>query len=336
MKLSKKILLLIFAISVSVFIFSFKNYTKNKNEEAPLWNFMSIDTMKYSRDLAREKMESKSFEKVIDSQVKAIAKTGATHIAIATPYDDEFLPMLKKWVNSARKYHLKVWFRGNFSGWEGWFEYQKIDRPTHMQKTKDFISKNSGLFEDGDVFTPCPECENGGPGDPRMTGDVEGFRKFMIDEYSVTKEEFNKINKKVSSNFNSMNGDVASAVMDKPTTKAMDGIVTIDHYVSTPMKLIEKINQLSNATGGKIVLGEFGAPIPDINGDMSEDQQSEWISKALGLLSTNSNLVGLNYWTNQGSTTALWNDDGSEKKAVKAITNYYGVKIANPSSENNK
>ncbi|MDP3888564.1 MAG: hypothetical protein Q8Q24_00825, partial [bacterium] len=96
-----------------------------------IMEFKSIDTMKYSRDIAREKLNDPSFDKVIDTQVKNIADTGATHVAIATPYDEEFLPILKRWVSSARKYNLKVWFRGNWSGWEGWFDYPKIDRSTH-------------------------------------------------------------------------------------------------------------------------------------------------------------------------------------------------------------
>src|SRR3989344_6298983 len=83
----------------------------------------SIDTMKYSRDVAREKLNSSSFDEVIDKQVSEISATGATHIAIGTPYDDEFLPFLKRWVVAARKYNLKVWFRGNLSGWEEWFGY---------------------------------------------------------------------------------------------------------------------------------------------------------------------------------------------------------------------
>ena len=46
--------------------------------------------MKYSRDLSREKLKDPSFDVVIDKQVKAIAETGATHVAISTPYDEEF------------------------------------------------------------------------------------------------------------------------------------------------------------------------------------------------------------------------------------------------------
>jgi hypothetical protein len=75
--------------------------------------------MKYSRDLAREKLGNPSFDKVIDDQISRIAGTGATHVALGVPYDPEFLPIMRRWVTAIRKYNLKVWFRGNLSGWEG-------------------------------------------------------------------------------------------------------------------------------------------------------------------------------------------------------------------------
>ena len=322
-KLFNKIVLLIIMLGVVLSLLFFEH--NSSPGTSTIWAFQSIDTMKYSRDLSRQEMHDVSFNTVIDTQVKNIAATGATHIAIDTPYDEEFFPMLQRWVAAARKYNLKVWFRGNFSGWEGWFGYSKITREEHIIKTQEFILKHRDIFEDGDIFTACPECENGGPGDPRQTGDIEGHRQFLIDEYLVTKSAFRQIGKNVASNYDSMNGDVASAVMDKATTKALDGIVVIDHYVATPEQLVTKVHQIAQQTGGKVVLGEFGAPIPDINGDMTQDQQAAWISQALNLLVNTPDVIGMNYWTNQGSTTALWNDDGSERKAVSAIKNFYST-----------
>lgn len=301
------------------------------NSDAPVrstwWEFQSIDTMKYSRDVSREKLNDPSFDTVINEQVKNIADTGATHVGIATPYDEEFYPILKRWVDSARHHNLQVWFRGNWSGWEGWFNYPKITREEHIKKTKDFIIKHEDIFVDGDVFSACPECENGGPGDPRRNGDVEGHRKFIVTEYKVTKAAFRRINKNVASNFNSMNGDVARVVMNRQTTKAMDGIVTIDHYVATPQKLISDIGQISRSSGGKIVLGEFGAPILDINGNLSEEEQALWIREAMyGLIQT-PEVAGLNYWTNTGSSTALWREDGRAKEAVETLTSFYKAPV---------
>lgn len=314
---------------ILIFLFiliTFLSSTDAQQEEVLFWEFQSIDTMKYSRDIAREKLKDRSFDFVIDMQVKNIAQTGATHIALATPYDEEFIPYLRRWVDSARRNNLKIWYRGNFSGWEKWFGYSSIDRKTHIQKTKAFIVRHPELFQDGDVFTPCPECENGGPGDPRQTGDVTGHRNFLIEEYKVTIEAFAKIKKHVKSNFASMNGDVARLIMDKDTTKKMDGIVVIDHYVGSAEKLIADIKSIAKQSGGKIVLGEFGAPILDIHGQMNQDGQATWVKTALEKAADTQELTGLSYWVNVGGSTELWDSKGKPRKVVAAIKNIYSPK----------
>lgn len=292
--------------------------------DTKFWSVQSIDTMKYSRDASRDAKISSQ----IDTQVKNIAATGATHVAIDTPYDLKFLPRLKEWVAAARKYNLNVWFRGNFSGWEGWFDYPKtLTRAEHLQMTQSFISNNPDLFQNGDIFTACPECENGGVGDPRQTGDVSGFRQFMIAEYHATNDAFRSINKQVTTNYDSMNGDVARLVMDSATTAAIGGVVTIDHYVVNGTKLASDIADIASKSGGKIMLGEFGSPIPDINGNQTEEQQAGWINDAFSRIINEPELIGMNYWVNLGGSTSPWNPDGTPRKAVAIIQNFYSPKI---------
>lgn len=290
------------------------------------WEIQSIDTVKFSRDVAREKAGDLSFVDTISKQCKLIAGVGATHVAIGTPYDDEFTPFLGLWVLAARRNGLKVWFRGNFSGWEGWFEYPSMTREEHIEKTRNFIVNNPELFEDGDIFTSCTECENGGPGDPRDTGDVGGHRQFLIDEYQVAGDAFEKIGKNVKPGYFSMNGDVAKLVMNKKTTRDLGGIVVIDHYVKNPENLAEDVELIAQLSGGKVILGEFGAPIPDIHGYMNEVQQSAWLKQLLYHLSSNENLVGVNYWTAFGGSTNLWEGE-SPRLAVKELSDYYRPQI---------
>ncbi len=315
-----------YLVLVFQFLFLLSNSFNLVGAQVPqtrFWQFQSIDTMKYSRDIAREKLTDNSYDVDIDSQVKAIALTGATHVAVATPYDAEFLPYLTRWVKAARKYNLKVWFRGNWSGWEGWFGYPSISRDEHIRKTQEFILSHPQLFADGDIFSACPECENGGPGDPRHTGDVTKYRQFLIAEYTASVQSFKQTNKHVLANYYSMNGDVARLVMDKDTTSQLGGIVVIDHYVKTPSQLDSDITQIASASGGQVVLGEFGVPIPDIHGKLTEAQQAEWLAQALPLLVANPHLVGLNYWTNMGSSTSLWSEKGQAHQAVQTLTSFY-------------
>ena len=293
------------------------------SEQPRVWAVKSVDTMKYSRDLALKKLNDKTFDKTIDLQVRLIKETGATHVAIGTPYDEKFFPILTRWVTAARSHDLKVWFRGNFAGWEGWFgERRNLTREEHLNLTRQFIRKHPSLFRDGDIFTPCPECENGGPGDPRFKTDLTGFRNFMIEENKAAQEEFAKIGKKVSTNLVSMNYDVAKLVMDGPTVGAMGNVIVIDHYVKTPEQLAGDIRFLANRTGAKIVLGEFGTPIPDIHGNLTEAQQAEWVEKALNLILIQKEVVGINYWTSFGGTTAIFNANSTPKSAAKVLEKY--------------
>lgn len=304
-----------------------KNTVDFSSYQARFWNLQSIDTVKFSRDPARQYADDPSFDKTIDLQVKAVADSGANYIAIGTPYDPEFVPFLRRWVNTARKYGLSVWFRGNFSGWEGWFNYPKIGRVKHEAMLKQFILDNGNLFEDGDIFTACTECENGGSGDPRQNGDVAGHRQFLKEEYQIARNAFAQIGKNVATNYFPMNADVARLVMDPATTQALGGIVVIDHYVATPEELNQGVNDLAESSGGKVILGEFGAPIPDLQGSLTEEEQANWIKNALSLLSKNHNLIGLNYWTSFGGSTELWNDDNTPRLAEGIVKGFFNPNV---------
>lgn len=288
-----------------------------------VWQIKSVDTMKYSRDLSGQVLSDSTFDMTIDTQVKAIAATGANTVAIATPYDDKFVPVLGRWVTAARRYNLHVWFRGNFSAWEGWFgQDSNLTRDEHLKMTVSFIANNPNLFRDGDIFSPCPECENGGPGDPRK-GDVLGFRKFMIGEKQSCDSEFKKIGRGVNCGYWSMNYDVAKLVMDSETAKAMGGTVVIDHYTKTPDKLAGDISDLEDQSQAKIFLGEVGAPIPDINGKMTDQEQADWLEGALSKVARDKQVIGLSYWTSFGGSTAIFNDDGTPKPAAAILTKYF-------------
>lgn len=319
------VFILVFVLTMTIFFIVQKSAKQPYVEPVVTqpWSIRSIDTMKYSRDLAREKLYDESFDVVIENQMAGIAGTGANYVAIGTPYDDEFHPILVRWVEAARRHGLRVWFRGNFSGWEGWFGYPKIDGSMHVIKTEQFILGNRDLFRDGDIFTSCPECENGTKIEWGDSQSLQSHRAFLIVEYNGAKKAFEQIGKKVETGYYSMNGDLASALMDRVTTQALGGVVVVDHYVDSPEKLAQDIRNLAMKSGGKIVLGEFGAPIPDIHGDMTEEEQDVWIGRVLTEISTIPELKGLNYWVNKGGSTALWNDDGSKRAVIKTITDWY-------------
>lgn len=323
----KKILLASFlAILLGIFLTKLVGDANEINHQPPpkrVWIVKSVDTMKYSRDLTGEKLKDPTFDQTINLQVKSIAELGATHVAVGTPYDERFVPYLKRWVQSARKYNLKVWFRGNFSGWEGWFGYKKdLTRDGHLTLMRQFINENGVLFEEGDIFSPCPECENGGAGDPRQTGDVAGFRKFLIDEHQAASEEFRKIGKNVRI-VGSMNYDVAKLVMDEATANSVGNLIVIDHYVKSPQDLAKDVEKIAESAKANVMLGELGVPIPDIHGKLTEEEQAQWLEEVLSLIAKEEAVIGLNYWTSFGGSTAIFNNDGTQKPAADILEKYF-------------
>ncbi len=286
------------------------------------WEVQSVDTMKYSRDRARDK----TVQKQIPDFVKKIAELGVTHIAINTPYDDEFFPTLKLWVQEARNNNLKVWFRGNWASWEGWFDYPRfINFSDHHLKTAEFIRKHKALFADGDIFTPAPEAENGGMGDPRRSEKIaQEFNQFLVDSYAACESAFFEIHIRVSCGYFSVNGDVAREILTKDTVEKTGKLVVIDHYVKTPEQLVEDIIFLHNRFGSQVVLGEYGAPIPSIHGYMTDLEQSRYLQDTFNkLLPIRKMIHGINYWTAFDGSTQLFTKDASPKPAAETIARYF-------------
>lgn len=286
-----------------------------------MFKIQAVDTMKYSRDAAR----NESVTKQIPKMVALVAEMHPTHIALGTPYDEEFYPVLKLWVLEARKHNLNVWFRGNMSAWEGWFDRKKYRDPLqHHADIAAFIQKHPDLFAKGDIFTPAPEPENGGFGDPRTGEEIKKkFFDFLPESYRNCRDAFARIGIEVTCGYFSTNGDVAKII---PTYvyQQSGGVQVIDHYVRTPEELIRDIQALYAQNHLPIVLGEFGLPIPDIHGSLSDNEQNRLIEETLSELAKHRTIVhGMNYWTAFGGSTKIFSDNLEPKPAVKTIAQYF-------------
>lgn len=326
-----------FLIPILIVIFFFISLThrsvkleaqnKTNYDQTCTWEICSIDTMKTSRDLAREKLYDRSYDTEIRKTVDLVKETGANYIAIDTPYDNEFIPYLKRWVDIARSADLKIWFRGNWSSWEGWFDYPKNLTPEeHIKKTNNFIISNPDLFRDGDIFDACPECENAGHW-PQPEKNEE-YNLFIQKQKKSLDNAFNKINKKVKTNIASIIGGRAKEVLYQDTYDVLNNVVSIDHYFKDPNNITEYLNYFSNSKKSKVVLSEFGAPIPDINGYMSDEDQANYIDNVLNnIYKSHYRVLGVNYWALSNGTTELVNLDKSKKPAYEVITRYFSPGI---------
>lgn len=289
---------------------------------ASYWEITSVDTMKFSRDISREP----DILTRIGKYVEKAASLKSGYISVATPYDEEFYPVLATWVSEIRKNGKKVWFRGNWSGWEGWFDYPKfVDYAEHHRKTEAFIKAHKELFVDGDIFTPAPEAENGGFGDPR-TGEEKNlqYQAFLRDSFDACKRGSDAIGVAIRCGYFSMNGDVARENLTKELVSHMGGVVVIDHFVKSPEKLVQDIQMYHDKYDAKIVLGEVGGPIPDIHGEMDEFQQAEYMNAVFNsLVSVKDIVLGVNYWTVFGGSTRVFENDLRERKVADTIRSFY-------------
>lgn len=293
-----------------------------------MWEIQSVDTMKTSRDKARVKLNDLSYDSSINNQLAAVKSLGANYVALGTPYDDEFLPYLKRWVRIARQHKLKVWFRGNFSRWEGWFDYPKDMSPEeHLKATATFIENNPDLFEEGDIFDPCPECENAEHW-PQPEAN-EAFNRYLEKQEEVSQAAFSKISKKVKSNVFSIIGGRAREVLTSETTEAvLDRVVTIDHYIKDPKNMGEYVDYFARKLGARTLVGEWGAPIPDVNGEMSQAEQAQYVEEILiELYKRKASVYGMNYYVLNEGTTAIINDDGTLREAAGVIKKYYSPAV---------
>ncbi|MDR3643275.1 MAG: carboxypeptidase regulatory-like domain-containing protein [Candidatus Doudnabacteria bacterium] len=295
--------------------------------QGTFWHYQCIDTVKYSRDTARAwSGKEAQLSALINAQMGQIANTGANCVAIDTPYDPEFTTFLSKWVLAARANGLMVWFRGNLSGWEGWFNYPRLSSGSqHNEEVYRFIAQNPSLFKDGDMFTPAPEPENGILGSPFAGPQAaENLRQFMVSSYRNCQTAFKAINKNVGCGFYSTNGDVAKQILNQRTVQGIGGLVAVDHYVKTAEQLESDLQNLRDEFGTNVFLGEFGAPIPDLQGNLTEAGQAMVVGQMLNAAYRKKSFItGINYWTLSGGSTALVNDDGSARQAYDVVRDYY-------------
>ncbi|HSW97144.1 MAG TPA: carboxypeptidase-like regulatory domain-containing protein [Candidatus Saccharimonadales bacterium] len=298
--------------------------SQNSNPTS-LWQYQCIDTMKTSRDAARSEMFKQNASKEIVKELAIVKELGANCVAIDTPYDEEFVPFLEMWVMQARKEGLHIWFRGNFSSWEGWFNYPKgMTTQEHLQRTKKFILSHADLFQNGDIFTPAMEAENGWGTGYVPPNEYPLFRQFLIDEHTNAQEAFKEVGKNVLTNWLSMSGGLAKNMLDEATIKALDNTVTIDHYVNNPEDMKNYVDYFSTNFHARVVVGEFGAPIPDINGTMTDKEQTNFVKDIFYILyQEHENVFAVNYWTLNFSSTALVDTNDVSKPVSTVLSQYY-------------
>lgn len=333
-------LAVLFLIAIAVFVLEFRApvspQAAGRADATPalpepplgqLWHFQCIDTMKYSRDAAREFLDGPTRSaQFIAEEVGIIKSLGATCVSVGTPYDEEFVPLLRQWTTAIHAAGLKVWFRGNFAGWEGWFSYPLLkSADEHYSKTYAFIVDHPDLFAEGDIFSPAPEAENGLLGSPWVSNSA---RKALVDfawrASDTCQRAVVAIHKKVHCGYFSANGDVARDIYTRDVLQKAGAVTVIDHYIPSTAQYGRDLDAYAKKHGLPIVIGEFGAPIPDLHGTLNEQEQAQYVNELFRQLYVHKKqILGLNYWVLRGGSTQLLNTDGSERAVMQVIRDYF-------------
>lgn len=326
-----KIVIFLISILAGLFLPSTAIGPNSSNIEAApsSWKVKAIDTQIISKCWQNVSEES------INNQVKMIKDLGVNYIAIGTPYDRP--SDMKKWADAIHLAGLHVWFRSHWLAWEGDEGQSKnISPDEYLTKTKSFILENEGLFKEGDAFTVAVEAENAEVGTGKKFSSWDQYRQFLNDEIDVATDAFKELGlNNIYTNWLSMNGWVVENELNDQLVKKM-GIITVDHYPDqdknqTVSKLADAMSQdldrFYNKWQVPILIGEWGY---NLNKDVSDSEQSQYIKAMYTVIAGKSYIYGVNYWDHMGNNTRIINDksgtDLSFRPAATIIQDFYNSK----------
>ncbi len=303
------------------------------------WQIKSIDAQ----------VVSKHWGTVPESTIQTIAEKakslGATHLAIAVPYENQ--TEWQKWTRVVHGVGLKVWSRSHPNSWEGDNGIAANLTPTdYNTKTSQFLSDNASFLQSGDLFTYCVEPENGkywtvkyGGNWSSNTTAVTEYNKFIRD--GITQGDAILSGKgfaqgTINTRLVSVNGWIANNILEQSTVDLM-GVITVDHYVefddsgnritnniqAMKDKMSRDLDQLRQRWGKRLFIGEWGFPIDQ---ELSDEEQ-RIVTEGIFSIFASKDLLGVNYWNFMGNTARLLNDSGgiptTLRSAATVIQNYF-------------
>jgi hypothetical protein len=297
------------------------------------WAIQSVDAMKVTKDAVCYQRS----DAWINKWASKAAELGANYVAISTPYDNptcgNAVSYTKHWITAIRAHHLKVWHRQMPLAFEGIYNTPKSNSNTFTTMITDYIKAHPEEYQNGDIFTPIPEPQNGGirgvtycPQNICEFPSKEAFNKWLRDAMTASKTTFHSLGKDgIKIGYFGFDGFVAwgdnnpdwNGILEDATIKQM-GNITIDHYpelVGDTMK--NDLEELKRRYPGvPIIIGEWGA----VTGGNVEQHIQNTMEAAKQPI-----VKGFNYWQfgPTGATEQLINDDFSNKIQFKDVQNFY-------------
>lgn len=295
----------------------------------------SIDVMKWSKDVLCNHPSTST----VNAQLDKIVEAGATHVSISSFYDTQTLsgcqiaPLRHKWVTLAREHNLKIWLRMHTLSWQGNYSQPKSTNPDgnrHLRIMQHWLEDNPTFFQEGDIFSPFAEIQNGG---------INGFTfcESSICQFS-SRADFNNYIQRlqiilpeylpagvqygwygfdgfvVFGGSNSFWRGLCSVTpyqcgLEQDTITAMNMIV-MDHYPPNDDMAVE-ITDFHTAVGSTtmaLVIGEYGT-LTAADDATRESRMNTFIDTLTASAATTT--IGFNYWhLGPGTGEGLVNESG--------------------------
>ncbi len=286
------------------------------------WPIRSIDTMKLSRDTARDQLSAAD----IRALVRLDARLHPSHVTVDVYYDDP--AYMRRWVDSIHTAGLRVWFRAHWYAWET--HYTRYVLPhgkirtvmaggtmtpqQYIDATRRFLQTNATLFENGDIFDFCPEPENGaywlrtyGKGWSWRGNEAakHAFNVFVRDGVRMAATTLaHRGLGGVLVTAVSVNSSVATRLLSKPTMQRLK-MITLDLYPEGKTR--------DAATAARLLVAEIASvrrkwPLPILIGEhgyardiaVDDATQARVLAAELAALVRLPYVLGLNYWVDAG------------------------------------
>ncbi len=303
------------------------------------WAIQSVDVMKYSKDVVCNQPS----QATIDNMVQKAVDLGANYVAVSSYYDNpscgSSLTLTQKWVSSIRSHGLKVWFRMKDLKFEGDYSQAKTFNPDGMRHQKlmvDWIANNN-LVQNGDIFTPNAEPQNGGINGVTWCGSPANCQFTGKDDFNIWLKQVQTLSDlafkakglaSVKVGYYGFDGFVAAGLGNPDwqgqsqlyaSTIAMMGNVAIDHYPETiGHTLAQDLPTIKQAIGATtpIIISEYGS--------ITSAPATTSITSFMTAAAAEPNIQGFNYWTlGPSGNEALINSDFTNRPGFDVVKSFY-------------
>lgn len=257
---------------------------------------------------------------------------GINFVSLAVPYDN--VTKYTNYVTDARSKGFKVWHRSHWNNWQGDNSAAAdLSAQNYLDQTYDFIVNNPTLFQNGDMFGTCVECNNAdgvnstGPFRTAGSFSFSKYNAFLKDQVRYANAAFKSIGKTIytwpisfSLSLMNLNGQAldsgdggnSSGLGNADIVNYFGGILTIDHYLSNAYRFNDSTKYWDRYSSDldkihaafpdcKIMIGEWGYHTTVA---VSAGEKHGMFEQLVNVLKSKSYIIGVNFWVHMGSNTA--------------------------------